>query len=455
MSTTRRAAPPSAAPPASRSASIELTDLGSWGGADPEPTLASVTYQLAHETALHLEARGEHCRAAELLASMLAEEALRINQRALGTIDLMTQAEHFKSVSVSMAVQQHTATQLLVPLLDERPAALLGGCLATVTQTSRRGALPRPEQALGSLAARWYLPPDVVSDAWREFVRASGGAFTLSFMRARQTILAEQPEDVAHAVWELALTDPAAAELISFDAPVAEPAMAPACAPASASAPAAAAVGTSGHGPVAPDAPAEPSAPAEPPAAVEPPSAAEPPAGLIDRAVANAVAAVAEAAAEAAADGEAFVGAEGLGGASGLSFEDYLVLRCFVCSEHLEAQFRFLWRILDRDGDGRLSRADLRAALCLQSVRLGWDEPLTGRYAQWVYDTSRRNKEGHIGPKELRATLLGSAQLRTLLMAREPLSVLRSMRSAQQPASGSAGALDAMLAPLRRLAEAR
>ena len=65
------------------------------------------------------------------------------------------------------------------------------------------------------------------------------------------------------------------------------------------------------------------------------------------------------------------------------------VLRAAAESPTLEEQFRFLWRLLDRDGDGKLSRLDLRAALRLQAARLGWDDPGLRRWSDWAYDAAR------------------------------------------------------------------
>ena len=68
-------------------------------------------------------------RVAELLAVALAEEAQRDNQRTLQSLDLTTHADAFKSITVAMAGQRQAANALMVPLLDEREPALLGGCL--------------------------------------------------------------------------------------------------------------------------------------------------------------------------------------------------------------------------------------------------------------------------------------------------------------------------------------
>ena len=130
----------------------------------------SVSYQLAHETARELEVRGEYCRAAELMASVLADEAQRINQRALAGIDLAQNAEQFKNVTVSMAQQQQLGSMLLTPLLDERKPALFGACLANLAgHRVRRAALPRPHQVLAGIAQRWFLPTSLVCAASSEF----------------------------------------------------------------------------------------------------------------------------------------------------------------------------------------------------------------------------------------------------------------------------------------------
>ena len=61
---------------------------------------------------------------AELMAVALAEEAQRDNQKTLQNLDLMTQAEAFKSVTVAMAGQRQLSRALRVPLLDEREAPI-------------------------------------------------------------------------------------------------------------------------------------------------------------------------------------------------------------------------------------------------------------------------------------------------------------------------------------------
>ena len=100
------------------------------------------------------------------------------------------------------------------------------------------------------------------------------------------------------------------------------------------------------------------------------------------------------------------------------------MLRGCAEASTLEEQFRFLWRLLDRDADGILSRADVACAMALQRARLGWDEAAAAKWVQFVLDTARaRDREGGRGlpgASDLRAALGRSAQLRTVLMAQEP-----------------------------------
>ena len=174
---------------------------------EPEPDAdggASVSYQLAHETSRELELCGEYVRAAELYAVALADEAQRINQQALGALDLQVHPEAFRSITVAMAEQQQLVLGLSAPRLDERPRPLLGPCMAALAK--RRPALrapPRPKRVLAALARRWHLPARRVSEAWRDFVRDSGGTYTLSPARAHATLLRGQPAEVAAATWRL------------------------------------------------------------------------------------------------------------------------------------------------------------------------------------------------------------------------------------------------------------
>ena len=191
--------------------------------------------------------------------------------------------------------------------------------------------------------------------------------------------------------------------------------------------------------------------------------------GPLGSAFAAAAAAAAEAVAGGAAGGSALAGGSGpesVGGAGGLSFEEYVVLRGLVESSSLEEQFRFLWRVLDRDGDGHLSREDLRSALRLQAARLGWDEAGLRRWVDWAHDATRRERDGgrgrvgtaraseqRIGPAELKAALVRSAQLRTVLMACEPAAGLLSRQPTyKQAADGGVGGMPAWLSSLARQA---
>ena len=326
-------------------ADIELVDVSNFP-AQPEPTSASVSYVLAHETSRELEVRGEFCRAAELLAIALAEEAQRDNQRALQALDLTTHAESFKAITIAMASQRQLSRSLLVPLLDERVPALLGGCLqAIIAHRLPRQPLPRPHLALSAIAKRWHLPISQVADEyWPDFVRASGGAFTLSLARARQTILEGASDEVALATWRFVLTDPAAAELIVFGgddeddlADHGEPSVrvrstsmlyaktvnmthetpAEAAAPEAAAPDGAAPDGAAADGAPPPDGPLE----------------------ALQTAFDSAMTAVVDVASGGASDAEAHGnGCDSVGGGGGLSLEEYVVLRRFVEAETLEAQ---------------------------------------------------------------------------------------------------------------------
>eukprot|EP00966_Prymnesium_polylepis_P125035 2891571-Prymnesium_polylepis.1 len=111
----------------------------------------------------------------------------------------------------------------------------------------------------------------------------------------------------------------------------------------------------------------------------------------------------------------------GEGGAAGLNFEEYLVFRCFVGAKSLEEQFRFLWRLYDRDGDGKLGRADAQAALALRGAQLGWDEQLLQLWVQRLFEVvPHARSDGSIGAPELKAALQKWGWLRLLLLAREP-----------------------------------
>ena len=395
-------------------ATSEGTELAEFT-ASPPP--ASVSYTLAHESSRELELRGEYCRAAELLAVALAEEAQRDNQRTLQSLDLTTHADAFKSITVAMAGQRQAANALMVPLLDEREPALLGGCLqAYISNRVSRLALPRPRLALNAIAARWHLPPHEIADEhWRDFVKATGGAFTLSYARARATILSGASDSIALATWRLALTDRVKADLIVLDAE--DGSMAAAAAQASAP------VAEKADKPVVKEEGGS--------GGDEEEGGGGGPLDAVRAAVNAAVAVVADAAAGGAADGEAVgngSGIEGLGGAGGLSFEEFVVLRSFATAPTLEEQYRFLWHLYDRDGDGILSRTDLSSCLELPAARLGWDDATTNKWLNWIIETisgkagsssSTNNKP--IGPDDLRSALRKSSQLRVVMMAREPM----------------------------------
>ena len=399
------AAPSSApAPAGTELADLKYTQLRS----KEEPTTASASYQLAHEVARLLEMRGEPTRAADVLGLALAEEAQRTNQRVLGELDLMQHAEQFRSITVAMTQQRllYRHSRLRVPLLDEREQPALWRCCFAPLIARRRQVrlpLPKPERLLGAIAQRWSLPADDVADTWRRFVTATGGAFTLSLVRARVTLLQGHTDEVAVALWRLAITDATTAELIALDddggggeaeAEGAAPAAAPAAAAPSAAAPSAA-------------------APAAAPAAAAPPADANPIAVALD---------TASSALDELAEDEAPAGkpSASLGGPGGMGFEEYLVMRCFTCATSLEGQFRFLWKLLDRDEDGSLSPADLEPLLALQAARLGWDEPFAARYAAWALGAMGKDKEGRTTAARVQAALKRDWHLRTLLCACEP-----------------------------------
>jgi hypothetical protein len=122
---------------------------------------------------------------------------------------------------------------------------------------------------------------------------------------------------------------------------------------------------------------------------------------------------------------QAFLDHEGAaGGAGGLNFEEYLVLRSFATATSLERQFRFLWRLVDRQGLGTLSRDELRdglrVVLQVQRARLGWDDAMTHRWLGWAQGAVAPDARGCVGPAELKSALWRSAQLRLLLLASEP-----------------------------------
>ncbi len=360
-----------------------------------EPTRASLSYQLAHDTVRELELHGEYALAAEMLAVALAEEAQRDNQRLLDKLDRMTEPESFKALNISMAEQHSIAGSLRIPRIEDRAPPMFARCLAAVTQRpTPHQPTPRPYRILHAIADRWYLRREAVADSWKDFVAATGGAFTLSLPCARQTLLAGQPADVAQALWDIAMLDPAKAQLITFaDADALAQAAADSALTQSADAQEAAATGG--------------------------------PEISLEAALSAAQKAVATAASIFVATSQPCLSPDGTaGGAGGLNFEEYLVLRSFATAPSLEKQFRFLWRLVDRDGRGTLSRDNLRESLRVllqvQRARLGWDDAMTHRWLEWALGAVAPSAKGGIGPSELKTALRRSAQLRTLLLASEP-----------------------------------
>ena len=184
----------------------------------------------------------------------------------------------------------------------------------------------------------WALPRAEVDAYWADFTAASGGLYTLSLPAALQTLLSEQPVPVQQATWALLLLDTTAAELIVLDETGAEPSGAGGCART--------------HAEPTPHAPApSPHAGPSRPLLSMPllPSRAwpstRPPASPADR----------------------------------LSFEEYLIFRRFAEAPSLEEQFRFLWRLYDRDGDGKLGRDDLLTALQARSRAISRTHPASRR----------------------------------------------------------------------------
>ena len=362
-----------------------------------KPTRSSLSYQLAHETVRELEARGEYVRASELLAVALVEEAQRDNQRLLDELDRSVEPDKFKELNAIMTHQQSLAGSLRTPRLEERAPPVFARCLAAVAQgRAPREPAPRPYRILHAIADRWYLPREAVSDHWTDFLAATGGAFTLSLPRARQTLLAGQPADVAHALWDLAMFDPAKAQLISLTV---------ADAVAQATAESARLQPTAAHKLIANNS-----------------SGTE---ISLEGALNMAQQAVATAGSIFVTTSQAFLDHEGAaGGAGGLNFEEYLVLRSFATATSLERQYRFLWRLVDRHGLGTLTRDELRdglrVVLQVQRARLGWDDAMTHRWLGWALGAVAPDARGCIGPAELKPALRRSAQLRLLLLASEP-----------------------------------
>ena len=96
------------------------------------------------------------------------------------------------------------------------------------------------------------------------------------------------------------------------------------------------------------------------------------------------------------------------------------MFRRYVEAPNLDEQFRFLWRLYDRDGDGKLGRDDVAAALHLPRVLLGWSEESTQSWAESAFGAVRRRDADAIGPEEMLAALRRWAELRELFHARDP-----------------------------------
>ena len=192
---------------------------------------ASIAFHLMYESAQHLEARGDRVAAAELLARALAEEAQRINQAEQSALDLAVDGHADLSVDLSKRATNQLRPlgelRILTASVDDSPWAPLCraigaqcfGVAPPAASTARAGGatddLPPPMRTLRRLAERWHLPVRELHRLWADFLRASGGRYTLSPGRARQTVLAGLPPEAQHAAWELMMTDRSAAELMT------------------------------------------------------------------------------------------------------------------------------------------------------------------------------------------------------------------------------------------------
>jgi hypothetical protein len=72
--------------------------------------------------------------------------------------------------------------------------------------------------ALREVAERWYVPHEKVLELWARFLRATGGSYTLSLARAKQTVLEHELPGVHQAAWELVVTDSSSAGLTDSSA---------------------------------------------------------------------------------------------------------------------------------------------------------------------------------------------------------------------------------------------
>ena len=156
-------------------------------------------------------------------------------------------------------------------------------------------------------------------------MHASGGSLTLALSRAKTALLHDKAADVAVALWHFARLDRTAAELMNLEN----------------------VDGRSNYAP--PDMTHTEHRSAEP-SGIGHRAPSQGWLAPITGACSKALAVAADSALN-ASEGALWASA-GTGGAGGLNFEEYVVLRCFATASTLEEQFRFLWRLLDRDGDG-------------------------------------------------------------------------------------------------------
>ena len=209
----------------------QLSEEAEAPAASASASSASIAFHLMYESAQHLEARGDRVAAAELLARALAEEAQRINQAEQSALDLAIDGHADLSVDLSKRATNQLRPlgelRILTASVDDSPWAPLCraigaqcfGVAPPAASTARAGGatddLPPPMRTLRRLAVRWHLPVRELHRLWADFLRASGGRYTLSPGRARQTVLAGLPPEAQHAAWELMMTDRSAAELMT------------------------------------------------------------------------------------------------------------------------------------------------------------------------------------------------------------------------------------------------
>ena len=104
----------------------------------------------------------------------------------------------------------------------------------------------------------------------------------------------------------------------------------------------------------------------------------------------------------------------------GINFEEFIIARSFDSASHLEDQYRFLWALLDRDGDKVLTKEELCWYLQIPRARLGWDDAYTREMAELAFDMVAPKMAGGIRDPELLAALMERIDLRQLLMTKEP-----------------------------------